>query len=213
MPKTKTQPKLCTWSEVPGVRSPSVLRQPDGKFRRQELQVWLPHARVGDLILEHHGVLMPYRDLPAPAQLSLAMYHAVDDGDENWEIPKGEWFKGPYPEDTSKQLTDWLPFFQRKYGHQWFGYVEIPTLKLLQETLLDRHIPGDHLDPPWRDVNKFYWGLRNKQPRTTHTADADDPWAVILSRHYLSTIEDGWNRFWMYCHRGLTKIPCVFYPA
>ncbi len=147
------------------------------------------------LVERYGGKVMPYRDLPVPAQLANAWYMAVDG--EAWQVPLG-FSERPF------ELA--LPWFVRKYGATRIGYVEIPIKALTDAILEDEELRE-------RGVKDFYdyheWFI-SQVDLPDHPRKGRYP--VILSGFEEETLQDGWHRLHDYYSKGAKVIPALYYP-
>jgi hypothetical protein len=154
------------------------------------------------LIREFGGEVMPYRDLPRPAQLAMAWYMAVDG--EAWELPP------EYPpyvtglREIKKNFSGMLSWFVKTYGKRKFGYVEIPADVLIESIMEDPEIKEQFKG--FEDYHRWY-------VRQGHMPDHEsrNRWPVILSHDDEETLQDGWHRFHEYVRQGARVIPALYY--
>lgn len=155
----------------------------------------MPSKRNKKLIKQYGGEVVPYVDLPEPAQLAIAHYMAVNG--EAWKLPE-DWAvwpdmsTGPSRARIVKELKKYLDYFIDKYGAKKFGYVLLP-MKAVTDSVMaaDQDIAGEYDSFP------------------KHSAD--DPWPVILSNFEDETLQDGWHRLHRYYQLGLKEIPAVYF--
>ena len=155
------------------------------------------------LAREFGGRVMPFRNLPRPAQLAIAHYMAVDG--EAWELP-GEY--APNTVSAQKIRRDFermLNFFVKKYGSKKFGYVEIPT-----EALIEAVMDDDEIRDVYTDFEDYHHWFVSHGYMPRHGPRGR--WPVILSEFEDETLQDGWHRFHHYVRQGARMIPAVYYP-
>jgi len=177
------------------------------------------NVQAAALIEAHGGVVLPYRDLPAEAQMALAQYMAIDG--EAWERADvlveeiHRRCREHRREGQDDVLTaGWegvfraaLPFYVELYGDWEFGIVEIPTVVLVKE-VMTRNQDMQDWGGDWEGYHGWY-----KSEGYKHTATGSKPWPVILGSFPDEVLEDGWNRFHQYVERGLPTIPAVWFPG
>lgn len=142
------------------------------------------------------GEVMPFRDLPVPAQLAIAHYMAVDG--EAWKLP-------PVFE---REFRSMLPWFRKKYGAKKFGYVEIPMEILTDAIMDDEYMAIDR--PDLRTFDEYHRWYVQKGGIPDHPETGR--WPVILSSMDEQTLQDGWHRLHDYYRKGAEVIPAVYYP-
>lgn len=154
------------------------------------------------LIEEWGGEVMPFRDLPRPAQYAMAWYMAIDG--EAWEMPPEF---PPYEVTFQKIKRDFsktLPFFIEKYGDKKFGYVEIPT-PVMTKAIME----GEEIRDQFKEFSDYHrWYLKHG-PMPRH--ERRNRWPVILSSFEDETLQDGWHRFHDYVRQGAEVIPALYY--
>jgi len=147
------------------------------------------------------GKLIRFADLNQTSQNAIIHYMSVDGAawavEEEW--PDWKWGEGQPcdPKGRAKVLSDINKFrsrFIENFGDEIFGYVEVPWNELLEAVNGDEHLMGIPYD------------------FTGPIEEYDVPtWPVILSSCHNETLQDGWNRFSMYCQLKMT-IPVIWYP-
>lgn len=162
----------------------------------------MPSARNKKMIREFGGEVMPYRDLPEPAQLAIAWYMAADG--EAWEIP--EEYKGVSPGDFRSLFPEMMPFFIKKHGSKKFGYVEIPTGVLIDAVMENPDMRSQGMTS-FEDYHRWY-----SKHSTIPQHSTKNRWPVILSSEDDETLQDGWHRLHGYIRQGAKVIPAVYYP-
>ncbi len=147
------------------------------------------------LIAQYGGKVMPYRDLPVPAQLAIGWYMTVDG--EAWKVP---------PDFSERPLKAVLPWLVRRYGSTRIGYVEIPT-KALMDVISEDEEFGERGIRDFDDYHEWFisQGGMPDHPRKGR-------WPVILSSFEEETLQDGWHRLHDYYSKGAKKIPAVYFP-
>jgi len=160
------------------------------------------NRRVRRLIREYGGEVMPFRDLPKPAQLAMAWYMAING--EAWELP-GEY--DPYGGGLAQireDLPKMLPHFVKKYGKKKFGLVRIPT-----DALIDSIMQDDEMKGQFKKFSEYHRWYVNQGHMPRH--DTRNRWPVILSDFENETLQDGWHRFHDYVRQGADVIPALYY--
>lgn len=157
------------------------------------------------LVKRYGGDVMPFQDLPVPAQLAMILYMAIDG--EAWQFPEGtgNWSLAKMEEEMPALLT----YFRKTYGKQRFGYVMIPMGALM----------GSILKDPWlTEIKKFeshedydQWLHKQLGFRSTEYPPTNR-WPVILSSMDDETLQDGWHRLHAYYHQGAKMVPAIYYP-
>jgi hypothetical protein len=169
------------------------------------------------LVREHGGKIMAFRDLPRPAQLSMAHYMAING--EAWEVPEGfnERFDDKVRDRRIKEhspamyallkrmFARSLPHYVREHGDQKFGLVTIPTAVMTAAMMKTGEHSRDY--PTWEAYHQWYLSSCGE---VTHTRR--NPWPVILDDDHDELLQDGWHRFHRYVQIGLPTIPCLYYP-
>jgi hypothetical protein len=158
------------------------------------------------LVREYGGKVMPFRDLPIPAQLAIAHYMAIDG--EAWGFPEGtaNWSVS----SVKKELPAMLPYFRKVYGGQRFGYVMIPMEALKESILKDQWLTEDvGIFPSYEVYDEHVHSQAGFRPTEHPTTQR---WPVILSSENEETLQDGWHRLHAYYHQGAKLIPAVYYP-
>lgn len=168
-----------------------------------------------ELISEHprnakfvkRGKLLRFADLPQTAQDALIHYMSVDGA--AWAVAEGwcdwKWGEGqPSTEDGRAEVLEDIAKFRNRFieqfGDQKFGYVEVSYEELLEAVMGDEAFSGDY---------KFdYSGGSPKYGNWEYTVPT---WPVILSNFHDETLQDGWNRFSVYCKLQM-NVPVVWYP-
>ena len=168
------------------------------------------------------AVVLPYKDLPQPYQLSIAWYMAVNG--EAWDFPhngceKHLWHKNQhlgydeanqkYERYMKRMIKDRIDFYISKYGHIKFGQVEMPSVDLCLEIFQRNKEIHDDFDS-FQDYQKWY--LKHIAgdkflPRHRRT----DRWPCIISGFDDDVLEDGWHRFHCYVKRKDPTVPCIFF--
>jgi hypothetical protein len=184
---------------------------------------------INELIRNHRGVVMPFSQLPAAAQLSMAYYMAVNG--EAWELPAevedayfncsqqwqaksleairmGETASGEHDavyRPAKDAFIAALPFFIKKYGERKFGLVTVPAAALVVAYLQfhrdDDDFPGD--------FDGYHEWFMDHCGTEDH---GDSVWPVILDSTGDALLQDGWHRLHSYVERKLEQIPCLYYP-
>ena len=184
---------------------------------------------ICDLIRDHCGVVMPFSQLPAAAQLAMAYYMSVNG--EAWELQAeveeayfncsqqwqarsieaesmGETAIGEHDaiyRPAKVAFTAALPFFVENYGGREFGLVTVPIAALIAAHLQlhreDDDFPGD--------FDAYHAWFLNHCGTEDH---GDSVWPVILDSTGDALLQDGWHRFHSYVERKLEQIPCLYYP-
>lgn len=153
-----------------------------------------PNIRIKAFIKRFHGRVMAYRDLPAPAQLAMAWYMAVDG--EAWTLPEAAaYWSMQGLQDNFRTL---LPYFLKKYGRERYGYMTVPMKEMVAE--ISR-------DPDWvgkSSIDSFAMPPRPHSKRNR--------WPVILNSDDSTIMQDGWHRFADYYRQGAKIVPVVYYP-
>lgn len=148
------------------------------------------------LLKKYGGQVVDFAHLPQPYQLSIAHYMAVDG--EAWEAPSvTHQRKGP------QQLLKDLPMLIKKYGKKKFLIAELPTDVVVEEINKGLALIGEEKYPP-RNPRYAVGKFRERHP-------LDNRWPSIISNHEDEFLQDGWNRFGVYYHRGDTTIPLIMY--
>lgn len=158
------------------------------------------------LIRRFGGRMMPFRELPVPAQLAIAWYMAVDG--EAWELPPQFVPYHVSVQKITREFRSMLPWFRKEYGSKRFGYVEIPTDVLTDEVMEDVWMAEDL--PPMRDFEEYHRWYVGQKHMPDHPATGR--WPVILSGFEDETLQDGWHRLHDYYRKGAEMIPAVYYP-
>jgi len=167
----------------------------------------MKNRRSRKLIESFGGRVMAFRNLPIPAQLAMAWYMAVDG--EAWELPPEQVSDETSLLEITRDFSEMLPWFIKKYGSKRFGYVEIPMEVLTKQVMRDQWMKEDM--PNLKDFEQYHrWYVRQggmpDHPLT-------DLWPVILSTNYEEeTLEDGWHRLHDYYRKGVEIVPAVYFP-
>lgn len=131
------------------------------------------------------GQILSYEELPAPAQLAIAHYMAIDG--EAW----------PRYEDPAR--------YALRFGETQFGAVNV-SMHELQNAIMEYNADcrNDHAN--WDAYHRWYLSLGDVPD---HGASV---WPVILDCDYGEVLQDGWHRLHDYARKDLDAVPAIFYP-
>ena len=173
-----------------------------------------PHVRAQALIRRFNGKVMPFANLPQPAQLSIAHYMALDG--EAWE-PSDRFderaLRAPGNAGRKRDLhfkrnliAD-LPHFVETYGKERFGLVQIPMSALTEAIWLD----SKEIREDFKSFAEYHKWYVNAGHMPQH---GNSRWPVILSdfQSEESTLQDGWHRFHDYYRNNVKIVPAVYFP-
>ena len=163
------------------------------------------NLRATDMIREHGGKILKFRNLPQEAQLALVHYMAIDGS--AWKVAPGLDEETYRERGWAKVLSRFLPFYVKKYGKAEFGYIASIPINTLIDSVLNDADAGDWKNKGWQSLHEWYMKAGPK-----HKALAKKPWPVILSSFDDETLEDGWTRFHQYAEKGLKACPALWYP-
>jgi hypothetical protein len=158
---------------------------------------------------EYGGQVIPYRDLPRPAQLAMAYFMAIDG--QVWRTP--DWFDAKwnkvYPDEIAcrKVFERALPHFIRRHGLRKFGYVVIP-MNVLEDAVMACSHDEDFPDN-FAEYHRRYTQIGNGM-NYRPSYNRRNPWPVILDSTGNELFKDGWHRFHRYVDLGLLTVPCLY---
>lgn len=157
------------------------------------------------LIGRNGGEVMPFRNLPIPAQAAMAWYMSLDG--VAWKQAPG---LPKHIRGLNEHVVKALPWYRKHYGSQRFGYVEIPTEEML-EAIWD--LTEDDWKAQHGDVISWHEWFMDRVGTAGH--GRHDRWPVILSSVNMpigGVIQDGWHRLNDYISQGARVIPALYYP-
>lgn len=177
------------------------------------------HPRKRELF-DNDFEILKFRDLPAPYQMAMAWYMAIDG--EAWcdvldgvdVVPYENSFSNPvYHETWKKNLEQKMPEFVNLYGDVEFGIGQWPTADLVRSIAQDEPFISEQSEdetiaeyakdhPLGSSMHGYY---KSEYPE-------EGRYPVILSSFDDETLEDGWKRFSLYTRSGYESTPVIFYP-
>lgn len=161
----------------------------------------ISNKRIGKLILNNGGQVLPFREMDLPHRQSIIHYMAIDG--EAWDFPVEADIQ-----DIPDAIMQYMGHFLNQYGNTLFGFVMIPMQELTDSILADESIVENFRDRSFQQYHEWY--ISNNPHMPSHNTDC--LWPVILSSFEDETFEDGWHRFHDYYRKGVKVVPCVFYP-
>lgn len=153
------------------------------------------------------GKLVKFADLPKTYQNALIHYMSVDGAawavEEDWDDWK--WGEGqPYTLEERSQVMEDIEKFRHRFVDKWgdklFGCAEVPYQELIEARKGDDDFSSDD-----------QCNYQLARPKIFLEEYTIPTWPVILSNLHHETLQDGWNRFGMYCKLKL-NVPVVWYP-
>lgn len=177
------------------------------------------HPRKRELF-DNDFEILKFRDLPAPYQMAMAWYMAIDG--EAWcdvldgidVVPYENSFSNPiYHETWKKHLEQKMPEFVDLYGDVEFGVGLWPTADIAKTIAADEHIIAD--TPEDVTIASYAKGRplgTSMQNYHKHEYPEEGRYPVILSSFDEETLQDGWKRFSLYARSGFEMTPVIFYP-
>lgn len=147
--------------------------------------------------------ILPFGELPVPAQLALVWYMAVEGS--AWAEIKMPDLYDMTPEQEKAALLEHLPLFAKHFYSEPVGLGMIGTAALQNAIMQDPELCEGHESFDAYHQRYLSAGDVERHPQ-------EGRWPVILSNDPAETLIDGWHRLHDYIRSGATEIPFVYFP-